>query len=99
MARPKPEKVSVDQVLRLVNSITSQEQKQLFQQMKLKDLQNETMIDFLPKEAMEHVASTKPIWNEFDDILSTIPTDALERLPRDAAENHDYYLYGKAKDK
>lgn len=38
--------------------------------------------------------SAKPIWEEFDEILSGVPDQALSALPVDGAERHDFYIYG-----
>jgi len=37
--------------------------------------------------------AAKPIWQVFDDIMSSVPDEELRRLPRDGAERHDQYLY------
>ncbi len=37
--------------------------------------------------------NAKPIWQEFDEILSSLPREALDRLPTDGARNHDRYIY------
>jgi Arc/MetJ-type ribon-helix-helix transcriptional regulator len=38
-----------------------------------------------------------PIWEAFEDSLNEIPEEELNRLPPDAAEQHDHYLYGTPK--
>ncbi len=38
--------------------------------------------------------SVKPIWEEFDEVLSGVPDQALSALPVDGAERHDFYVYG-----
>lgn len=40
-------------------------------------------------------ASAKPIWEIFDQILATVPPEELDKLPKDLAENHDHYIYGR----
>jgi hypothetical protein len=55
-------------------------------------------VDLLPREDVEFVPSARPIWEEFDEILSDVPPDELKCLPSDAAEKHDQYLYGRLKD-
>lgn len=34
----------------------------------------------------------KPIWEVADDIIKDIPEEVLSQLPKDGAENHDFYL-------
>lgn len=34
----------------------------------------------------------KPIWEVADEIIKDIPEDIVNQLPKDGAENHDYYL-------
>lgn len=36
--------------------------------------------------------SYKPIWEVADDIIKDIPENVINQLPKDGAENHDYYL-------
>lgn len=38
-----------------------------------------------------------PIWEVFDEIMEDVPDEDLQKLPTDGSEQHDYYLYGKAK--
>lgn len=40
----------------------------------------------------QYNASAKPIWEEFDEIVATIPPEELAQLPRDGAEHHDRYV-------
>ena len=37
--------------------------------------------------------SAKPIWEEFDEILAGVPKEELDKLPVDAVEKLDHYLY------
>jgi Arc/MetJ-type ribon-helix-helix transcriptional regulator len=39
----------------------------------------------------------KPIWEEFEEIAASIPTEEWSKLPRDGAEQHDHYIYGTPK--
>ena len=34
----------------------------------------------------------KPIWEVADDIIKDIPKEVISQLPKDGAENHDFYL-------
>lgn len=34
----------------------------------------------------------KPIWEVADEIIKDIPDNIVNQLPKDGAENHDYYL-------
>jgi hypothetical protein len=34
---------------------------------------------------------------EIDTILARVPEEVLRKLPEDAAEQHDHYIYGHAK--
>jgi hypothetical protein len=38
-----------------------------------------------------------PIWEEFEDIAATIPTEEWRKMPVDGAEQHDHYIYGSPK--
>jgi hypothetical protein len=44
-------------------------------------------------------ASSKPIWEEFEEITSGLSEEALRQAPTDGAEQHDHYLYGSPKRK
>jgi Arc/MetJ-type ribon-helix-helix transcriptional regulator len=39
----------------------------------------------------------KPIWEEFEEITSSIPAEEWAKLPADGAEQHDHYIYGSPK--
>ena len=34
----------------------------------------------------------KPIWEVADDIIKDLPEEVISQLPKDGAENHDFYL-------
>lgn len=38
--------------------------------------------------------NARPIWEEFEAILSTVPPEELAKLPTDGAARHDHYIYG-----
>ncbi len=38
-----------------------------------------------------------PIWEVFEKIMEDVPPEALAKLPTDAAEQHDHYIYGTPK--
>jgi Arc/MetJ-type ribon-helix-helix transcriptional regulator len=42
-------------------------------------------------------APAMPIWEAFEDSLNEIPEEELDRLPPDAAKEHDHYIYGTPK--
>jgi hypothetical protein len=42
-------------------------------------------------------ATAKPIWEIFDEIAEDLPQEEIEKLPPDAAEQLDHYLYGAPK--
>lgn len=48
----------------------------------------------LPAGEIPFDHSAKPIWDQFAEIIGTIPDDELAKLPTDGADNHDYYIYG-----
>ncbi len=54
-------------------------------------------IDLLPTGELEF-HSTKPIWEQFDDLTASVPSDELKKIPPDAARNIDHYLYGSRKE-
>lgn len=41
--------------------------------------------------------NSMPIWKVFDEIMEDVPDEDLRKLPTDGSEQHDHYLYGKAK--
>lgn len=44
-----------------------------------------------------HDTTFTPIWEIFQQIMREVPTEQLDRLPEDAAANHDHYIYGTSK--
>jgi hypothetical protein len=53
-----------------------------------------TRTQLLPAGEIPFDRSSKPIWDQFVQILGTIPDDELAKLPTDGADNHDFYIYG-----
>ena len=50
----------------------------------------------LDKEQLAPPESThRPISEIFEELSSQIPLDEWAELPRDGAEQHDHYLYGR----
>lgn len=54
------------------------------------------------EDALESLVSdapqaAKPIWERIVDAASAIPEDERKRLPSDASENLDHYLYGASR--
>lgn len=41
--------------------------------------------------------NSPPIWEVFEKIMEDVPPEALAKLPTDAAEQHDHYIYGTPK--
>lgn len=41
--------------------------------------------------------NARPIWEEFEAILSAVPPEELAKLPTDGAARHDHYIYGTGK--
>ncbi len=39
----------------------------------------------------------KPIWEVADEIIASLPEEAINELPTDGATQHDHYLYGTPK--
>ena len=37
----------------------------------------------------------RPIWEEIVEIANTIPKEELSKLPKDLAENFEFYMYGR----
>jgi Arc/MetJ-type ribon-helix-helix transcriptional regulator len=37
---------------------------------------------------------SKPIWEVFEEITSSVPEEEWAKLPIDGAEQHDHYIYG-----
>jgi len=40
---------------------------------------------------------TRPIWEVILEIAASHPDEELDKIPHDAALNHDHYLYGTSK--
>jgi hypothetical protein len=51
-----------------------------------------------PQKVNKHHAG-HALWNMAQKYVRDIPKAELEKLPRDGASNHDYYLYGSPKRK
>jgi hypothetical protein len=56
-----------------------------------------THIDLLQGEASPLSPAAAPIWQVFEQILQTVPSDQFNLLPIDGASQHDHYLYGLPK--
>ncbi|GAG79000.1 unnamed protein product [marine sediment metagenome] len=41
--------------------------------------------------------TAKPIWEVIEEIISDVPPEEFDKLPRDGATEHDHYIYGTAK--
>ncbi len=41
--------------------------------------------------------NSKPIWEVFEEITSSVPEEEWAKLPIDGAEQHDHYIYGTPK--
>jgi hypothetical protein len=50
----------------------------------------EPKLDILTKKS-------KSIWQLSEDFIKDIPTEELNQLPTDGAEQHDHYIYGTPK--
>jgi len=53
----------------------------------------------LSESKIYYDSMSKPIWDVFDEILKSVPKEDLDKLPSDAAEQHDHYIYGTSKKK
>jgi len=42
-------------------------------------------------------ASSRPVWEIISERMIDLPAEVLDRLPSDAASEHDHYLYGSPK--
>ena len=51
-------------------------------------------ISTLETEKLTYNEKAKPIWEIIEDIVKTIPKEELEKIPKDASSNLDFYLYG-----
>ena len=45
----------------------------------------------------DYNASAKPIWEQFQDIVSEVARDEFEKIPKDGAEHHDRYITHRSK--
>ncbi|MCI0639543.1 MAG: hypothetical protein L0Y70_10750 [Gemmataceae bacterium] len=52
----------------------------------------------LPEGGIPFDAAAKPIWEEFADVLATVPPEEFGKLPTDAAQRHDEYLHGPSRE-
>jgi hypothetical protein len=63
------------------------------------DILLEEFLDFILfiKQRRQTSTDYKPIWEVAAELTRDIPTEILETLPTDGAEQHDHYLYGTPK--
>jgi hypothetical protein len=61
---------------------------------KLQRISEISSITLLPCGEIPIDESVKPIWQVFEEIMNDVPIEEINKLPVDAAENHDYYIYG-----
>jgi hypothetical protein len=54
-------------------------------------------VSLLPEGEIPYDYSAKPIWEEIDELIQSIPPEEFDRLPVDGAEQHDHYIYGTPK--
>lgn len=51
-------------------------------------------IRILPAGHLPFDSTAKSIWDEFEEVLADVPAEEWEKVPRDASERLDFYLYG-----
>jgi len=56
-----------------------------------------THVELLEGEAPPVSPTAVPIWQVFERIIQTVPSDQFNLLPTDGASQHDHYLYGTPK--
>jgi hypothetical protein len=49
------------------------------------------------EELVKRRRDDKPVWQMILEIMSDVPRDDLNRLPTDASEEHDHYIYDTPK--
>ena len=64
---------------------------------KLQKISEISSFTLLPIGEISLDESVKPIWQVFEEIMSDVPEEDVNRLPIDAAEYHDHYIYGTPK--
>lgn len=50
--------------------------------------------ELLPEGEIPFDDASPPIWEVFEQIMRDVPEEELCKLPADAAEQHDHYIYG-----
>jgi hypothetical protein len=50
--------------------------------------------ELLPEGEIPFDYASPPIWEVFEQIMRDVPEEELCKLPADAAEQHDHYIYG-----
>jgi len=80
----------------LVIEITPEAEAQLAQEaarhgQSIEEFAGAVLEDSLARLALE---ASKPAWLRLVEIGDNLPQEELERLPADASENLDHYLYG-----
>ena len=50
--------------------------------------------ELLPEGEIPFDEAAPPIWEVFEQIMREVPQEELCKLPADAAEQHDHYIYG-----
>jgi hypothetical protein len=50
-----------------------------------------------PAAGMPQAEAHKPIWEEILELTADVPEEEWDKLPVDASEQHDHYIYGTPK--
>lgn len=51
-----------------------------------------------PKRKADKAREAKPIWERFAEAAAELPEEAWSRVPADASERLEHYLYGSGED-
>ncbi len=59
--------------------------------------QNQSSISRLPSSQDTSELSSKPIWEQIQDLTEDVPDEVWDKIPIDLAEQHDHYIHGTPK--
>lgn len=64
---------------------------------KIKSITNATSLEIRPVGEVPFDPNARPIWEVIEEIGAAVPPEEWDKVPTDAAQNLDHYLYGHPK--
>lgn len=56
-----------------------------------------TAVSISPKELNRRKEADRPVWEMVIEIMKDVPQEEIDKLPFNASEEHDHYIYGTPK--